>query len=136
MSSDLDKITALDEQDVAASKAQDMSTLLTLWDDEGVALPPGGDPIIGIDALRAWLEGQGEPDYDVTEYAHDFAERQLLGDWAFEWGTYRSAAGPIGGGAPVKATGKLLRILRRQPDGSWKVARAIWNVDPQEDTEG
>jgi hypothetical protein len=22
--------------------------------------------------------------------------------------------------------GKLMRILRRQPDGKWKVARAIW----------
>jgi ketosteroid isomerase-like protein len=135
MKSDLDKIIELNEQDVAASKAQDMSTLLTLWDDDGVALPPGGEPIIGIEALRTWLAGQGEPDYEVTEYVHDFAERQVLGDWAFEWGTYQSAAKPIGGEAPFKAAGKLLRILRRQPDGAWKVARAIWNVDPQQDAE-
>ena len=99
MNSDLGKIIKLDEQDVAASKAQDMATLLTLWDDDGVALPPGGEPVIGIEALTAWLMGQGEPDYQVTEYVHDFAERQILGHWAFEWGTYLSAAKPIGAGA-------------------------------------
>jgi len=129
MNSDLDKIVKLDEKDIAASKAQDFSTLLTLWDDDGVALPPGGDPIIGIEALKAWLTGQGEPDYVVTEYVHDFVERNVLGDWAFEWGTYLSATKPIDDGEPIEQTGKLLRILRHQSDGEWKVAVAIWNVD-------
>lgn len=136
MNSDLDQIIKLDEQDIAASEAQDMSALLALWDADGVALPPGGDPVMGIKALRAWLEGQGEPDYEITEYVHDFVERQVLGDWAFEWGTYLSAARSVDGDSPVRATGKLLRILRRQPDGGWKVARAIWNVDPGGNTEG
>jgi hypothetical protein len=46
MKGDLDKIIELDKQDIAASKAQDFSTLLTLWDNEGVALPPTGDPCV------------------------------------------------------------------------------------------
>lgn len=130
MLSDLDKIIELDEQDVAASKTQDFSTLLSLWDDEGVALPPGGDPIIGMEALKIWLQGNEEPDFHVTEYVHDFKDRKVVGDWAFEWGMYLSAAEPLDDWESIKQTGKLLRILRRQPDSTWKVAIAIWNVDP------
>ena len=129
--SDLDLIKELDRIDIEASKAQDSAVLLSLWDDDGIALPPGEEPIVGKAALRAWLQGSAEPDYRVTEYVHDFQERKLLGDWAFEWGTYTSAAEPLSEGEPIRATGKLLRILRRQTDGTWKVARAIWNHDPK-----
>ena len=83
------------------------------------------------EALRAWLQGNAEPDYRITEYVHNFEERKILGDWAFEWGSYVSAAEPLPEGGPIRATGKLLRILRRQADGTWKVARAIWNHDPR-----
>ena len=128
---DLDLIEELDRIDIEASKAQDSAALLSLWDDDGIALPPEGEPIVGKEALTAWLQADAEPDYLVTEYAHNFEERKILGDWAFEWGTYTSAAEPLGEGESIRATGKLLRILRRQTDGTWKVARAIWNHDPR-----
>ena len=133
MNRDRDVIDALDAQDVTASLQQDHETLLSLWDDEGVALPPGAPPVRGKAALRDWLVAEGEPDYDVTEYVHEFSERRILGDWAFEWGTFISAAAPHGEGAPIRSTGKLLRILRRQEDGGWKVSHAIWNLDPLEE---
>ena len=71
----------------------------------------------------------GEIEYEVTKYEHNFKERKIIGDWAFEWGTYISAAAPKDDGSPVESSGKLLRILKRQSDGEWKVARAIWNID-------
>jgi len=131
MKTALEHIQELDERDIAASLKQDRDTLLDLWDADGVALPPGQPPVRGLAALGAWLSDDGEAEYDVTEYDHNFLERVVIGDWAFEWGTYRSAAEPLGEGEPYQASGKLLRILRRQPDGEWKISHAIWNADPQ-----
>ena len=67
----------------------------------------------------------------LVGYEHNFEERKILGDWAFEWGSYISVAAPKDGGEPSQSSGKLLRILKRQQNGEWKVARAIWNIDQQ-----
>ncbi len=130
MQTELDKIIELDVRDKAASIAQDFQTLLSLWTNDGVALPLGEDPIVGKDAINLWLQGEDEADYQVTKYIHNFEERKILGDWAFEWGTFFTVAEHKAGGEPIEASGKLLRILQRQPDGTWKVARARWNIDP------
>lgn len=129
MEQDLEKISKLDEKDIAASKARDYEGLLDLWDPEGIAIPPDRDPVVGIEQIAVWLDQPSETDYEVTRYEHHFEERKIMGDWAFEWGSYLSAAAPLDGSEPMEASGKLLRILKRQPDGEWKVARAIWNVD-------
>jgi len=133
MSSDLEKIKQLDEKDIAASKARNFSKLLELWDDEGVVLPPGEEPIVGINAIEKWLKEAGEIEYNVTKYEHDFIERTIIGDWAFEWGTFISAGVVLGEEDSEEASGKLLRILKRQQDGEWKVARSIWNINPNND---
>ena len=36
---------------------------------------------------------------------------------------------PKAGGEPTEDSGKWLGILKRQPNGSWKVHRDIWNSD-------
>jgi ketosteroid isomerase-like protein len=80
----LDLIRELDDRDIEASMSQDSAALLALWADDGVALPPDGDPVVGKEALRAWLCGSAETDYRITEYVHTFMERKILGEWAFE----------------------------------------------------
>ena len=35
-----------------------------------------------------------------------------------------------GSGKIIEQKGKLLRVLKKQPDGSWKVARVIAHNDP------
>ena len=129
MNNDLAKIQELDERDIAASKAQDYATLIELWDKDAIVIPPDQEPIIGIDNIEKWLNQSSEIEYDVTEYEHSFEERKIIGDWAFEWGSYSSVAVPKDGGESITSSGKLLRILKRQQDGEWKVARAIWNID-------
>jgi len=131
MKRDLIKIQELDKKDIAASIAQDHEALLELWDQEGIAIPPDSDPIEGIAALEKWLHPSEEVAYQVTKYEHEFKERQIIGDWAFEWGIFRTAAELFDNSPPIEESGKLLRILKRQPDGEWKVARAIWNLDQQ-----
>jgi uncharacterized protein (TIGR02246 family) len=138
MTDDRQAIEALHQKDRAASKARDLATLLSLCSDDCVMLPPGEDPIVGKRAIRASLERdlEQEQDYRITEYVHNFAEVKLLGDWAFEWGTFSAAAVPVGGGPPIRSSGKILRILERQAGLTWKVARSIWNNDSAPGGEG
>jgi ketosteroid isomerase-like protein len=70
-------------------------------------------------------------DVEVTEYELDFEEVMVLGDYAFEWGTIRGAARPIAGdraAPPEPSVYKVLRILKKAPDGQWRVHRAMWNT--------
>ena len=81
-------------------------------------------PSLGRDSARervvAWW---GYAALLLALAAHEAPSRQLLG----ASGTYHRAR-PRDGGAEVKGSGKLMRVLRRQGDSSWKVARAIWTA--------
>jgi ketosteroid isomerase-like protein len=56
-------------------------------------------------------------------------EIQIGGDWAIDRFTWSTDTTPVGGGTSSNDKGKCIWIWRRQRDGSWKVARAIWNSD-------
>ena len=84
MNKDLAKIEELDKRDIAASKAQDYSKLLELWDEDAVAIPPDQDPIVGISQIANWLGQSGDAEYEITVYEHNFEERKIRGS---EWGS-------------------------------------------------
>lgn len=128
---DLSKIEQLHEIDIKASKEQDYDKLLTLCTEDCVLLPVDQEPIIGMEAIRKWMKQNqaANENLQVTKYLQDFKEVKVVDDWAFEWGTFRGEAISMGSGETFRQSGKIMRILKRQPDGSWKVARSIWNAD-------
>lgn len=127
------------DKDKTASGAGDWLTLAMLWTDDAVALPPGEQPIIGIDAIRSWLK-RGRLDsskVDITEYSIKIHAVSVCGDTAIEWGTSTIAMRPKGAPASIRANGNIERVLKRQSDGTWKVERAIWNMGkPEPEKEG
>jgi uncharacterized protein (TIGR02246 family) len=125
-------IRELHEKDIKASKARDFETLLSLWTEDGVLLEPGKKPTSGIEAIQNYMEEQKEMSkaYVIKKYEHQWEEIKVVGDWAFEWGYFDAAAEMIGSGATIEQRGKLLRVLQKQNDGSWKVARVIAHNDP------
>jgi uncharacterized protein (TIGR02246 family) len=129
---DREKIEELHQTDTKASMANDVDTLLSLWTDDGVMIRPGGEPVIGKKALTQAMGSYREQlkNITITQYVIDFKEVTIIGDHAYEWGEfhhkYFTKDNP---GKEFEQKGRLMRILRRQPDGQWKVARAIWTVD-------
>jgi len=121
---------ALSQKDKTASVAGDWQTLATLWTDDAVALPPGEHPIVGIQAIRAWLERDrmDVSKVDVSDYGIDVHSTRVCGDTAIQWGTTSIAVRPKGAASALRAEGNIERVLSRQNDGSWKVQRAIWNI--------
>ncbi len=124
------RIQELSDKDKSASITGDWRSLATLWTDDAVVLPPGRQPIIGIEGIRAWLQ-QDHVDVmkvEVTDYSVAVHETRVCGDEAFQWGTTRMAMKPKGAPSGAHAVGNIERVLRRQADWAWKVERAIWNM--------
>ena len=117
--------------------AHDFDTLLSLWTKDGVLISPDGAAVKGKRAIAKQMENYSDAGkaYQVVEYEHNFEEIKIIGEWAFEWGSYRVTTVTIETSESQTETGNLMRILKRQPDGDWKCARAIWNVDSADKTE-
>jgi ketosteroid isomerase-like protein len=57
-------------------------------------------------------------------------ERELLGNVAFDLGTFELVSVPAEGEEPSPICGKYVYIMRKQADGSWKLSRYMWNFTP------
>jgi ketosteroid isomerase-like protein len=101
--------------------------MMSQWTDDFVLLPPAGPILRGRSVIAEAFQGVETP--EILEYGLDIQEAKVLGDHAFQWGTYHYTMRPRGGGETVRTSGKLMRILQRQPDGSWKMYRGMSTVD-------
>jgi len=127
-------ILELRRRDVAASLAGDAAALRALWTEDPVVLAPGVRPVRGSGlegAFRSMAEELAR--VEVLGYEQTFEETLVLGDLAVEWGTVRGRERDRRTGAVRSEAYKLMRILRRMPDGSWRVHRSIWNDAPAEE---
>ena len=126
---DREAIEELHRQDIAATKTQQYERLKSLMDPDCIVMPPDSDPEAGeafLDRVIASTE-KSENQEEVLELVQDWKELQLFGDFAYERGVVvyvvRDAKGNI-----IRESQRLMRILRRQDDGSWRVYRAIWHA--------
>jgi len=125
-------IEALNDHDVRAALASDVEGIVSQWTDDFTVIPPAGPVVRGRSANVA-LADQAKKQMQAfipVAYVVEIEEITVAGDYAFEWGTYRGAARPRAGGSDVTYSGKLLRILQRQSDGTWKMHRTMTTSDP------
>ncbi len=123
-------IEELHQKDIQASIAFDTDALAALWTDDIVALPPGIPPLVGREANVKYLEASKHEmaKYDILAYNQEWQEVfPVSDDYAWEWGYISGRLRPVAGGEEIEYRYKALRILKRQPDGSWKVHRTAWN---------
>ncbi len=122
-------IETLHQRDIAATKAYDVDALASLWTEDIVALPPGAAPVVGKEANRKLLESSraASAQFETLEYEQDWQEIRVVHDFAWERGVFTGAVRPKAGGDLTRYRYNVLRILQRQPDGSWLVHRTIWN---------
>jgi ketosteroid isomerase-like protein len=121
-------IAELQRRDIEASIALDVDKLLELRTDDVVYLPPGHAPVLGKPALRQYLAEVQEQfaNTDIVGYDQTWQEVQVVGDLACQWGSTETRLKPAVGSETVHMS-NTIRILKRQPDGIWKISRVIWN---------
>ncbi len=105
--------------------AGDVDALLSLYADDPVLMPQGQPAVSGKNAIRPLYEAVLN---EVTIRSEGtLMEVEVSGDWGYFWSTYKLTAAPKAGGEMIESEGKSLFIVRRQPDGAWKISRLIDN---------
>lgn len=113
-------IRAMVDTHLRSILAHDPDAFLATCTDDIIFMPPEQPPVVGKEGCRGFLK-----DFPVPEaFTSEIADVEGTGDLAFARG---SATASFPDGATVTFT--YVGIHRRQPDGSWKMARDIWNTD-------
>ncbi len=121
-------IERLRRRDMRASAAGDFTTLRSLVDDEAVMFPPGAPAQRGakdFDAAFGRLLTAPRT-HEVLDYRLEFEDVKILGNYAVEWGAICGTTRDVATGRVTRSEYHLMRVLRRQRNGSWKVYRSIW----------
>jgi uncharacterized protein (TIGR02246 family) len=121
MQSDEDEIRQLVSRWMAATKAGDADTILSLVADDVVFLMPGRPPMRKgefASALQA-QSSQGAPTITGTS---EIQEIQVVGDWAFMWTKLSVLATPADGVPGIERAGYTLTVLKKDK-GRWLLAR-------------
>ena len=126
-SADVAAINEMMDREIAAFAAGDVETIKAMFAADAILMPPGEPAITGLGGLEAWMKGFHEQFTVSAEFTS--SDVIVSGNLA----VYRYAAEltltPKAGGDPVSDTSKGLVVLRRQTDGSWKIAQEVWNAD-------
>ena len=117
-------IRQADEADMTMVNAKDWKGDLALYTEDAIELPPNQAAVQGKAAIQACKEAF--PPF--SNFQEQSLEIEGQGDLAYDRGTYSMTVTPPGA-APIEDRGKYLTILRKQADGSWKVARFMFNSD-------
>lgn len=106
---------------MAATKAGDIQTVLSLMTDDVVFMTPGNEPF-GKEAFATAAEKMKDA-LQVLEGTNEIREIQLLGDWAYLRAYIEITMTTPGSPTPVHRSGYTLTILRKEADGRWRIAR-------------
>ena len=121
-----------DEQDIrqlvvtwmAATKAGDIETVLSLMAEDVVFLVPGQPPMIGRSAFAAAAQSQQSQGPVQFDGRSEIQEIKVLGEWAFMWTKLTVVVTRPGGAPSMTRAGHTLSILKKKTaNGSWLVMR-------------
>ena len=121
---DLKAIDRVRDAHVAALIAGDAGAWAAQFTDDGVQMPPNAPANVGRIAIKRW--SMAFMGLFRLEFALVVDEVCVLGEWAFERGTYTISFNPKSGG-PMEDMGKYITIYKRTSSEGWRMARAIWN---------
>jgi ketosteroid isomerase-like protein len=128
---DLAAIEKLRQLDITATIARDPVTLSDFWADDAIRIGAGASAEVGKQAIRASNERNAAlMKIKVLSYVPEVRDFVFLdGGWAVEWRTFTASYMELSGGDPKQVRGTVLGVLKKLPDGSWKVFRAMGSTE-------
>ena len=123
---------AIRDADVAWAKAAtagDAAALTAFYAGDAVLMPPGSPALRGTDEINKFFTGMTGA-YS-TPFELKTAAVEGRGDLAISTGDYSVTLTPKQKGAKPLPTeeGKYLGVMKKQPDGSWKLIYDMWNTN-------
>jgi uncharacterized protein (TIGR02246 family) len=133
---DINAITAIRQRFEASENSGDADATAELLTDDAVGIVPdypvqeGKAAVVGfLREISGWLLAHFDRHIDYIS-----AEVVILGDLAFDRGTFAFDVVRKSGGPTTHVTGKYLWLLRRQGDG-WRISRFIVTRDDRPEPE-
>lgn len=105
-----------------ALNAGDIEATMALYDPDGVMMAPNAPPTVGRPAIRRQIEAVSK----IVKLHVSFTIAEIVetsGEWAFVRTSSAGSSTLIADGAQRPEANQELFILRRGPDGLWRVAR-------------
>ena len=112
---------------VEAFNRGDLDAAVEFYTDDATFLHPHAEIVSGKQAIKEFFEA-GRVFLGLKRLNFEILESGCDGNLAYERGIMQIDIEPEGGQALVDK-GKYLVVMKRQSDGSWKVAVDIWNSD-------
>lgn len=111
-----------------AIRTMNNDAVLSLWEDDGIALLPGTQPVRGKAAMRTMLNGisSAHPKARMEHFTNECFDIIGNATWVSEWCLEHQVISEPGKPA-FDSWGKLLLVLHRQPSDDWRLAREMWN---------
>lgn len=125
--SDVQAILDFEQTVFDAQIAGDFDAWLSSFTEDAIVMEPNLPALNGKQAIRQRNAASFEQFYIHEET--DQREVEVAGDWGYIRAHWTWTLTPKSGGEGVRDTGNSIWILQRQPDGSWKISRGIFNSD-------
>jgi uncharacterized protein (TIGR02246 family) len=109
----------------SAYNAGDAALLASLYSVDAILMPDHHAAVAGQAAIQRYFEelfAQYTGNITITP-----GDTEITGDIAHEHGTFSVTVTPKVGGDAMMDNGSYLVILKRQPEGTWKLHHAIDN---------
>lgn len=123
----LAEMQALRRDYMACQGAGNSEGCVEFWAQDGVLMPPNEPAVRGHADLLAWYRSAFEA--FAFDFEIEYEQAISSGDWAFARASYSGTILSKATDEPIEDRGKILEVLRRQPDGSWKWHAHTWNSD-------
>ena len=111
-----------------AAGAQDAAGMARLFAADGVEMPPNAPAASGRAAIEAFHKGFAKQwmmhGMTITPTA-----TRVMGDTAYDIGTYKQQIMSNATGAIVDDKGKYIVLLKKDRAGNWAISHAIYNSD-------
>jgi uncharacterized protein (TIGR02246 family) len=127
MGADIQAIDALRVKYMDAYRSEDVTALVELFTADALRMPPNEPMLRGSEKLRDDFADTFEHESFNVTITTD--ELEFAGDWAYTRGTYSAEIKDKASEEVTQDNGKWVNILKREPDGTWKIHRNIWNSD-------
>jgi uncharacterized protein (TIGR02246 family) len=111
----------------ATVNAGDAESWITLWDTDGVQLPPDEPMHVG----RPEIWKLNKDSFSVIDMKFNIVQHEItvFGDYGYVRGTYSYTFKLKADGDILSFAGKYLTLCRRQSDGTWRIYRDTFNAD-------
>jgi len=122
-------IEKLKQDDVVATIARNAGAMADLWTDDAVRFGPDTAADVGRQAIRAANERATAVPLKVLSFVPETKDLTIWDGGAVEWRQFTASYVASAAAEPTHVRGTVLAVLKKLPDGSWKVFRAMGKLE-------